>query len=126
MPRRKTGRRKTTKSYKVARTTRPRGVQAGGSFGKFIRDIARFARKHKVVSKGSNVWKALGLHQGPQARKAIATASKAGYGRRKRGGALTRGGALRRGGAGLTRGGSKPRKRAPRRRAGARRKKVFP
>lgn len=96
-----------------------RGGSLWGSISKGLRSMARFAKKHKVLSRGAKVYSMTGLPYGGYVSKAGRVAGKAGYGKKrkvgrprkcgckKKGGGLTRGGGgLKRSGGGLKRSGS--------------------
>jgi hypothetical protein len=115
---RKVGRpRKKTKKRVVKRRVRRR-VKGKGIFGdikKGIMKAGRFLKKHKVISRGANIWGKAGLPFAEQAKKVGKYAGKAGFGMRKKapyrkikgGGLRQSGGNLGRAGGALVRAGRK-------------------
>jgi len=111
--------RRVIKKRRVAHT----GIRVmGGSgffskLGRAIRKIGRFAKKHKIVSKGANLWSELNLPGAERAKILGVAAGAAGYGLRRAGGGLKRAGGGRyvrkTCGRGLTRGGRIKRKPGP-------------
>ena len=82
----------------------------GGSFFSVIKKglmkAHRFIKKHKLISKTLGILGKTNYKGSKYAKGAAPWVSRAGYGRRKRGGALSRsGGSLSRSGAGLRRAG---------------------
>lgn len=102
------------KNYTVARRRGSSHKQMGlGFFGNLIKGIQRFAKKHKLISRGAKV---LGSF----------AASKGYGGRRRRGRGTSRGGSLKRAGAGTRRAGGRRKKKAVRKRRPRRTKRRFP
>jgi len=56
----------------------------GNGIGSFLRKIGRFAKKHKIISKGSKIWSSMGLPGSKYVSKAGKFAGKYGYGKKRR------------------------------------------
>jgi hypothetical protein len=69
------------RTYKTARI-RQNGLGIFSSIGKALRGVARFAKKHKVISRGANLAGELGFSN-PYIKTAGSLAGRAGYGKRR-------------------------------------------